>query len=117
MFKACLTCGQEWKSAADLLTDPEIVFVGYQSGENCDSPGLFLFNHDRCHGALGVEASSLEQQSDQPLLANSCFLPRGPTAFCLAARSGKLCPPQCVCRFVARMAETIKRWPKKASGE
>jgi hypothetical protein len=117
MFKTCRNCGLQWESGPKLLSDPEVAFVGYQPRESFNSLGLLLFNHDRCHGTMGIWASSFQHLSQQPILAASCSTQSGYSDYCLAAGSATRCPPQCICRFVASLTEIIRQWPKQHEGD
>lgn len=54
-FKRCPMCRCAWKSAADLLGDSTIRFIGRQSGRGADRLGLMMFNH-ACGTTFAVEA-------------------------------------------------------------
>jgi hypothetical protein len=114
-FKHCQACGVFWSNAQAFLGDPEVGFVGYQPRPDGEAPGLLVFNHARYRTRLTVAVTSLAELARLPVYSDSCPLLGRAGEFCLATRFGGLCPPRCVCLFVAHVSKLIRGWPKRAT--
>jgi len=91
----------------DFLGDPDIKFLGYQSGANGRIPGVFLFHHRVCGTSLAVELSALVELVTKPVYAPSrCLWGKAPI-FVWLARENTLCPWRCVCEFVAELSRLL----------
>jgi hypothetical protein len=111
-FKACPKCGTLWSARADLLCDPQIRFLGYQSGPHAFDKGFFLFNHLLCGTSLALELPSVESLVQIPVLGLSGCATGAAPASCLHESGDTLCPLYCVCAFVQAVRAVIEGWPK-----
>jgi len=57
MFKICNSCGYQWETREQFLSDLNVEVVGYQTFFSNLTMGLFLFNHS-CSTTLAIEATS-----------------------------------------------------------
>lgn len=114
-FKVCPKCGRRWASRTELLSDPQIILLGYQPGANGFRSGIFLFLHLSCETSLALELPDLEAISRVPLLAESqCThnIPIPPQVPCLARRDGLPFPAACVCECVSDILSRVRSWRK-----
>ena len=59
-FKECKTCGLQWESLDQFISDKKINFIGYQARFDLARVGLFLFNHS-CGTTLAIPVGEFEQ--------------------------------------------------------
>jgi hypothetical protein len=113
LFKTCPMCGDLWGYRADFLSDPYVIFLGYQPGAFLESSGGFLFNHVRCGTTLAVPLATFLDLSPEPEITDSCATRGVQEEFCLGRKENKICPPQCRCASVAHSARVLQNWPKE----
>jgi hypothetical protein len=101
-FKICKFCDHPWASRGEFLTDPNIVFIGYQSFVHDGILGLFLFNHHPCGTTLALSAKLFaDLHGDEIYMSREDFEETAPE--CLSSASGRACPAECECGFVRKM--------------
>jgi hypothetical protein len=104
-IKTCPACCKQWHSWAELLTDPEVAYLGYQRSPVLDAPGIFLFNHCNCGGSFAVDISELEKAGHFPPLEDPGLTARSGEGVSAVARLSACCQPGGV----------IERRPKQSS--
>jgi len=107
IFKTCTICRVDWSTREAFLADPNLTFVGYQAFVQDAVLGLFLFNHEPCGTTLAISAERFEDLREGPIYERRAHHPDRSSPYCLTAREGGACPPQCECAFVQRVIDTL----------
>lgn len=111
-FKKCQSCGAVWRTCADMLSDPQVELIGYQTNFVEAGEGFFLFEHKApaCGTTFGVSAGALAELHDGPVVVNR------PVAvcaeYCLYRSKLVPCPSKCECEYVRTMLDVLKNWRK-----
>lgn len=113
-FRTC-SCGCEWTSREDFLSDPEIKIIGYQVNFVQLREGFFLFNHlaKGCMTTMSIPAAVFLD-----LYSGQIFQDRLSGSFecsgqCLHQSNLAPCPAQCECAFVREVVSTVDHWNKR----
>ncbi len=112
MFKHCPKCGEGWHGHSEFLSDPYLLFLGYQASLAAGLEDFFLFSHSRCGRTLALPLEAFVELSSPPVLEDSRQVRESGDEVCLARRSNKPCPHKCSCGFVARTSGLIEGWPR-----
>ena len=112
MFYQCSSCGAIWYNRHELLSDPEVVLIGYQVHFKKWKTGFLIFNHlqSNCQTTFSI---SLNEFSD--LLNKEIFVDinrTGCPGFCLRGSDIGSCAGGCECSFVKEIMEIINSYPK-----
>lgn len=110
-FKTCTSCRASWSDRSAFLSDPGIVFVGYQVDFANPDPGYFLFNHDveGCGTTLALGARLFRDMSSHALDESSEQPENDGVRDCLYTSSGEPCPHRCECSFVKDVCSVLHR--------
>lgn len=111
-FKKCPACGRVWRTCADMLSDPQVELIGYQTNFVAVGEGFFLFEHKPpgCGTTFAVAAGALAELHDGPMIVNR---PVAACAeYCLYRSNLLPCPSKCECEYVRTMLDVLKNWRK-----
>lgn len=115
-FRAC-SCGYEWRSRDNFMSDPQVEVIGYQVNFEHLQEGFFLFNHltEGCKTTLAVPAGCFFDLhkgtvfKGHPTPAKEC------SGYCLRRENIAPCPIMCECAFVRDILQTVSKWPKRSA--
>jgi hypothetical protein len=114
MFKVCPKCGAQWPTRDHLLSDPELVLVGYQANFKAIETGILLFNHT-CRTTLALQAAAFRDLYDGPVYVERATGSSECGGHCLHKEDLAPCPARCECAYVRHILQLIKAWPKTQS--
>jgi hypothetical protein len=115
-FKTCSCCGRVWATRAAFMADPATVPIGYQAFFEELELGLFLFNHAACGTTMALQAGVFADLREGPVFVER-LTGSGPCeGYCLQRNELRPCPNHCECAWVRDVLQTVRRWPKGASG-
>ncbi len=109
-FKTCTKCGAEWDFQSDFLSDPNIVFIGYQPHFEDSELAFFLFNHRECGTTLNVRFASLKNLESGSLIQQSGHSCDIYGDYCFQLGGHGVCPRVCRCDSVKNIIRTIEEW-------
>lgn len=109
-FKQCTVCKALWKTRDDMLADPEIHIIGYQSHFEDLTLGLFLFNHI-CHGTFSIRAEEFLDMYNGPTFLNNLSETKECPGYCRHQKSLEPCPLQCECGYIREIVQLVKKHP------
>lgn len=112
MYKSCPSCGFDWPKRDDLLSDRDIVLVGYQVNFMRLETGIILFNHN-CKGTLAVCAGDFKDLHDGPIFEHKVNGTDCCPGHCLHEEDFRPCPAECECSYVRNILCKIEKWPKR----
>ena len=95
----------------DLLSDRDIVLIGYQVNFMRLETGIILFNHN-CKGTLAVCASDFKDLHSGPIFEHKAHTTDRCPGHCLHEADFRPCPVECECAYVRNILQRIKTWPK-----
>ena len=105
-FKTCSTCGSEWLTREDFLSDPAVRIIGYQANFVVLEKGLFLFNHS-CQSTLSVEVRAFSDLYDGPVFEKRLTGSDSCEGYCLHRNNLRPCPQECECAYVRQVIGLI----------
>ena len=111
-FKICPTCGTEWNSREEFLSDPDIDLVGYQVHFDELTAGLFLFNHS-CKTTMSILAATFVSLYNGPIFSERATSTDSCEELCLRDDELGPCHAECECAYVREILQIIKKWPKR----
>lgn len=110
-LKTCPRCASEWNSIEELLSDPKVVFMGYQVNFQMPKLGYFLFNH-LCGTTFALFVQNFSHlysgEISEERKENSPECP----GYCSQKSSFNNCPINCECAYILEIINTIKNYPK-----
>ncbi len=109
-FTTCESCGKQWLSRADFLTDATLVVSGYQANLVALEKGLFLFGHG-CRGILSVEVGAFADLYRGPVFAERLSETGACPGFCLHRNVLSPCPESYECAYVREILSVFHRSP------
>jgi hypothetical protein len=114
-FKEC-SCGKVWRTRNDLLADPDVELVGYQTNFKDLEAGLFLFNHlaPKCETTIAIAAGMFTDLHKGPIFKERRTGSKDCRGYCLKRKSLAGCLAQCECAYVRDVLVRVKRWKKSA---
>jgi hypothetical protein len=114
-FKICTTCGHQWPTRDDFLSDPDIRIGGYQALMTDLKAGLFLFTHfdPGCKTTLGFKAETFADLYDGPIFQERMTGTDECPGHCLHESDLRPCPNQCECAFVREIIQIVDNWKKR----
>ena len=112
MYKRCPSCGFQWLDRDDLLSDENIVLVGYQINFMRLEAGIVLFNHS-CKGTLALSAVDFTDLYDGAVFERKVLGTDSCPGHCLHEEDFRPCPVECECGYVRNILHKIKNWPKR----
>lgn len=107
-FTACESCGKQWLSRADFLSDATLVVSGYQANFIAPEKGLFLFGHG-CHGLLSVDVAAFADLYTGPIFTERLSQTGACPGFCLHRNVLGPCPQHCECAYVREILRVLDR--------
>ena len=111
-FKICPSCGTNWKSREDFLSDPDIDLVGYQVHFEELTAGLFLFNH-LCKTTMSILAADFIDLYNGPVFSERANATEACEELCLNDDELEPCHAKCECAYVREILQIIRKWPKR----
>ncbi len=99
IFKVCYSCGQEWPSRIDFLTDAQVTMMKYQVNFANLEGGLFVFEH-ACGCRLTLNVFQLSDLYGGPIFEQRKTGTEECPELCLHGNNFTPCPEQCECAYV-----------------
>jgi hypothetical protein len=110
VFKECPACGTVWVTREDLLADPDVYIIGYQTHFEDLVLGLFLFNHS-CNGTFSIPAGEFTDMYKGPAFDKNLAGTEGCPGHCLHKKNLESCPMQCECAYIRETVQLLKKQP------
>ncbi len=111
-FKKCTTCGTQWHTRDQWLTDPDLKLVGYQVNFKGLKTGVLMFNHS-CRTTLALYAEDFADLYNGPIFKERATGSEKCPGHCLHRGDLEPCPAICECNYIRHIIQLIKDWPKK----
>ena len=111
-FQSCTGCRVLWQFRSQFLSDRDVTFRGFEPVDAAHSPGVFVFQHERCGTRITIALEIFVELAGEPLLAAGCGPEKAPAGHCLAKANSQACPLRCICAFVWRTSQILNHWPK-----
>ena len=117
MFLKCSTCGHQWESREDFISDPLVKLIGYQVNFEDLQSGFFMFNHlaETCRTTIslrtGLFSDLYHGEIFRERLTGSSECP----GYCLYRNNLQSCPARCDCNFIRGVMQAILKYPKMAA--
>lgn len=112
IFKKCPCCPRSWPSRIALLTDPQVVIIGYQADFDAMRHGLFLFNHLACGTTMAIPAKELTDLYHGPRYQERMTGTAKCAGLCKAKSNLEACSAACEGAQYREIIQIVKNWPK-----
>lgn len=108
LFKKC-SCGAEWTTRDEFLSDRTIKLVGYQADFEELCRGLLLFNHLVCQTTVALEANQFADLYTGPVFRERAWNSENCPGYCLHRGNLDACPAVCECAHIREVLQVIRR--------
>jgi hypothetical protein len=112
LFKTCAS-GVFWKTRDDFLSDRGVTLIGYMVNFKKLELGLFLFNEDKSHSTLSIQAAEFTDLYNGEVFTQRLTGTQSCPGYCLHKDNIDPCPAKCECAFIREVMQIIINWPKK----
>ena len=113
-FKKC-SCGHEWQTRQDFLSDPEIQIQGYIVYFKELTLGLYIFMHkvEGCLTSIAMKAGVFSDLYKGKIFKERLTGKDDCPGYCLLKPELSACPQKCECAWVREVIQIINNWPKQ----
>lgn len=115
-YKIC-SCGKEWGSRSEFLSDPHINVAGYMPDFRDLHLGLILFVHfdEICGTTLALKAGDLADLYEGEVFNERMTGTDKCPEYCFRKSDLMKCPNKCECSWVRKVINIIKLYNKRKS--
>ena len=110
-FAQCRTCGAQWSTRDQFLSDPVLEIVEYRVNFDDFAAGAFIFRHD-CGSKLSLSVRHFNGLYEGPIFNIRAINSDDCPGYCLYKDNMKPCEVKCECAYVRNIIGIIKSWRK-----
>lgn len=110
IFQECPYCRRIWLSRNQFLTDPTLVFNGYQADFEAPEMGLFLFTHRTpgCGTTIAMEVRYFQDLYRGPIYIERKSNTTECPGHCLRVFNFERCENRCECAYIRELMQILK---------
>lgn len=117
LFKTCPMCHKSWATLESFLSDPAIIFNGFQPDFEHEEKGLFYFTHEtpHCGSSMLLQTEKFYSLHDGQRYEESLHLTQDCPGLCLNREELGRCEAKCKHAFVREISQLIMARGAKAA--